>query len=210
LLNVPENHGEIALPTGQYRLITTRRMPNGNQLAAYRSFVIEAGETVCLELYMRPYALRDILGNQKLPPMVGFTLDGRKEKLLTDQPGLLLWLEVGAEPTEHLMAEQIEQATSLRKLALDVRILLQNRESVENTTLESLMRSLPSARILMDDWTYDLEMTARCMTCDPDTPPLAVVCNEAGNAVYATSGYRVGQGKFLAEIAADIAEQGEV
>ena len=48
------------------------------------------------------------------------------------------------------------------------------------------------------------------MTCDPDTPPLAVVCNEAGNAVFATSGYRVGQGKFLAEIAAYMAEQGEI
>ena len=210
LLNVPQNDGEIPLPVGFYRLITTRRMPNGNQLAAYRSFVIEAGETVCAERYMRPYALRDILGNQKLPPMVGFNLDGREENLLTDRPGLLLWLEVGAEPTEHLMVELIEQATSLRKLALDVTILLQNRKCVENTTLESLIRSLPSARILLDDWAYDLEMTARCMTCDPDTPPLAVVCNEGGNAVFATSGYRVGQGKLLAEIAAYMAEQGEV
>ena len=163
-----------------------------------------------MELYLRPYALENVLSNQKLLPMIGFTLDGRKEKLLTDRPGLLLWLEAGAEPTEHLMVELIEQAESLRKLALDVTILLQNRESVENTTLESLIRSLPNARILMDDWAYDLEMVARCMTCDPDTPPLAVVCNEAGNAVFATSGYRVGQGKFLAEIAAYIAEQGEV
>ena len=210
LLNVPENHGEIALPTGQYRLITTRRMPNGNQFAAYRSFVIEAGETVCLELYKRPYVLEDILSNQKLPPMVGFNLDGWEENLLADRPGLLLWLEAGAEPTEHLMVELIEQAESLRKLALDVTILLSNRESLENTTLKSLIRSLPNARILMDDWAYDLEMTARCMTCDPDTPPLAVVCNEAGNAVFATSGYRVGQGKLLADITAYMAEQGEI
>lgn len=206
LLNVPQKHGETELPAGQYRLITTRRMPNGNQFAACQSFDIGAGETVCTELYMRPYALEDILTNQKLPPLVGFTLDGSEENLLTDQPGLLLWLEAGAEPTEHLTVELTEQAESLNRLALDVTILLPSGESVENAAVARLIHSLPNARILLDDWSYNLETVARCMICDPDTPPLAVVCDGSGKAVFGASGYRVGQGKMLADIAAYIAE----
>ena len=209
LLNVRENDREIKLPVGLYRLITTRRMPNGNQLAAWRNLTVSPGKTTESDLYLRPYALADMLGSQSLLPMSGCSLDGREEILRTDRPGLLLWLEVGREPTEHLMVELLAQADALNALALDVTVLLQNQKCLQDATLTKLIQSVSGIRVLLDDWNYDLETTARCLTCDPDTPPLAVVCDEDGNAVFATSGYRVGIGKLLADIGAYIAEQGE-
>ena len=209
LLNVRENDREIKLPVGLYRLITTRRMPNGNQLAAWRNLTVSPGKITESDLYLRPYALADMLGSQALLPMTGCSLDGREENLRTERPGLLLWLEVGREPTEHLMVELLAQADALNALALDVTVLLQNKKCLQDTTLTKLIQSLSGIRVLLDDWNYDLETTARCLTCDPDTPPLAVVCDEDGNAVFATSGYRVGIGKLLADIGAHLAEQGE-
>ena len=206
LLNVRENDREIKLPVGLYRLITTRRMPNGNQLAAWRNLTVSPGKITESDLYLRPYALADMLGSQALLPMTGCSLDGREENLRTERPGLLLWLEVGREPTEHLMVELLAQADALNALALDVTVLLQNKKCLQDTTLTKLIQSLSGIRVLLDDWNYDLETTARCLTCDPDTPPLAVVCDEDGNAVFATSGYRVGIGKLLADIGAYIAE----
>ena len=206
LLNVRENDREIKLPVGLYRLITTRRMPNGNQLAAWRNLTVSPGKTTESDLYLRPYALADMLGSQALLPMTGCSLDGREENLRTERPGLLLWLEVGREPTEHLMVELLAQADALNALALDVTVLLQNKKCLQDTTLTKLIQSLSGIRVLLDDWNYDLETTARCLICDPDAPPLAVVCDEDGNAVFATSGYRVGIGKLLADIGAYIAE----
>ena len=46
--------------------------------------------------------------------------------------------------------------------------------------------------MLLDDWAYDLEAAARCLGRDPDLPPLMVLCDGAGEAVYSDSGYRVG------------------
>ena len=206
LLNVRENDREIKLPVGLYRLITTRRMPNGNQLAAWRNLTVSPGKTTESDLYLRPYALADMLGSQALLPMTGCSLDGREENLRTERPGLLLWLEAGAEPTEHLMVELLAQADALNALALDVTVLLQNKKCLQDTTLTKLIQSLSGIRVLLDDWNYDLETTARCLTCDPDTPPLAVVCDGSGKAVFGASGYRVGQGKMLTDIAAYIAE----
>ena len=209
LLNVRENDREIKLPVGLYRLITTRRMPNGNQLAAWRNLTVSPGKTTESDLYLRPYALADMLGSQVLLPMTGCSLDGREENLRTELPGLLLWLEVGREPTEHLMVELLAQADALNALALDVTVLLQNKKCLQDTTLTKLIQSLSGIRVLLDDWNYDLETTARCLICDPDTPPLAVVCDGSGKAVFGASGYRVGIGKLLADIGAYIAEQGE-
>ena len=59
----------------------------------------------------------------------------------------------------------------------------------------------PAVQVLLDDWTYDLEDTARRLTCDPDAAPLAVVCDGMGQAVYADSGYRVGLAELLVQVA---------
>lgn len=197
LLNLPEGESKLQLPTGKYRLITSQRMPNGNQYAAMRDLVIKSGETVCTDLCLRTCTLQEMLGSQELPPMRGITLDGEEVSIVTDKPSLLLWVEEGAEPTEHLLIELME----LEELPMDVTVLVRNREGINNATLAKLLEQWPGIRVILDDWYFDLEAVARCLTCDPDTPPLAVICDARGQAVFGASGYRVGMGKLLADIA---------
>ena len=206
LMNLDGESREIPLPAGLYRLITTQRMPNGSQYAAMRQMMIHPGETACTELLLRGYTLADMLGCQELPEMTGETPAGARVPLLTEGPGLLLWLEEGAEPTEHLLVELTEQQPVLEKLPLTVTVLLRSRESLRHAALARLLEQWPGIRVLLDDWHFDLEMTARCLTCDPDTPPLAVVCDGSGRAVFGASGYRVGLGKLLADIARHLCE----
>lgn len=205
LLDMPGDCRETKLPAGLYRLITTRRMPNGNQYGAMRDLAIEPGKITESELYLRPCELADMLGSQTLPPMNGRTLDGREVSLLTGGTKLLLWLEEGAEPTEHLLMELMTQSAALKKIP--VTVLLRGREALKNATLTQFLNCWSDVRVLLDDWAYDLEMTARCLTCDPDTPPLAVICDSGRKVVFGVSGYRVGLGKLLADIAAYIAEK---
>ena len=78
-----------------------------------------------------------------------------------------------------------------------------------STLKAALLAAWPKIRVAFDDWAFDLEDMARRLSCDPDTPPLAVICDGRGRAVYAASGYRVGAAELLMKIAAHVCEKGE-
>lgn len=201
LLYLPEGEQEAVLPVGRYRLITASRLPNGNQFANLRDFSIHPGKTQTVELVSRSYALADMLLCQVMPPISAVTLEGDIVPdvfRMAGGPALLIWIEPGGEPTEHVLNE----LTAGDMKDLPVLLLLRQREDQNHPTLAGLLARRPGIRVLLDDWAYDQETVARELTCDPETLPLAVVCDGKGRAVYGTSGYRVGAVALLAEIAA--------
>ncbi len=200
----------LPLPAGQYRLVTSVRMPNGNQFAAMRELSLCHGDTKETELLFRSYELSDLLRRQTLPVMSAATLDGREITdicRLTSRPALLFWLEAGGEPTEHLLNELISAESTISSLPVDLVFLPQSRENLRQPTLARALKTFPHAHVLLSDWAYDLETVARHLTCDPDTPPLAVVCDRGGSAVYGMSGYSVGSVELLTRIAELIAKE---
>lgn len=200
-----QNRRTLALPIGQYRLVTSSRLPNGNQLASRRELPVKAGETATVELRLRSCPLAELLGRTAMPAAPARRLDGSPVPdlfRLDGRPSLLLWLEEGGEPTEHLLGELSGLREALAALPLNVALLLRDGACANHPTLARLLAQWPELQVLVDDWAYDLEDAARWLTCDPDTPPLAVVCDGAGTAVYGVSGYRVGSAGLLAQIAA--------
>lgn len=211
LTDVPWQDGQLSLslPAGQYRLITSVRLPSGNQFAAMRELFVEADSMTESDLFFRSYELSDLLRRQQIPAMSAVTLSGETVENLcrTDgRPSVLLWLEEGGEPTEHVLNELLEAREAFDTLNTNLIFLLRSREAPEQRTLSKVVSSFPNARILLDDWAYDLEQTARHLTCDPDQPPLLVVCDGEGNAVYGASGYHVGSVDLLRRIAEYISQ----
>ncbi len=195
----------VRLPAGRCRLITSTRLPNGSQLAARRELDLSPGETAAVELRRRPFDLARALTCLPMPATPARAPDGGETAdifRLNGRPTLLVWAEEGAEPTEHLLGELDGQRAALDCLGVNVRFLLRRREGASQPTLAGLLGRWPAARVLLDDWAYDLEDFARRLACDPDAPPLAVLCDGAGRARYAASGYRVGGGAMLARAAA--------
>ena len=189
-----------ALPTGYYRLITSVRLPGGDQLAARRDFSLQPGEDRTIPLRLREYALEDALFRQPMPPVPAVTLDGTRVPdifRLDGRPSLLLWLEEGAEPTEHLLLELAGRRRGFQDLSLNVIFLVRGPDSLKQRTLKDVLSQWDGVRVLYDDWAFDLEDTARRLARDPDTPPLAVLCDGQGSAVYADSGYRVGAAELI-------------
>ena len=188
------------LPAGCYRLITSVRLPGGDQLAARRDFTLQPGEDRTIPLRLREYALEDALFRQPMPPVSAATPDGAKVPdifQLDGRPSLLLWLEEGAEPTEHLLLELANRRRELQALPLNVVFLVRGPDSLEQRTLNAVLSQWDGVRVLYDDWAFDLEDTARRLARDPDTPPLTVLCDGQGSAVYADSGYRVGVAEII-------------
>lgn len=211
LLTLP-GIGVFSLPAGDYRLITSARLPNGSQFAARREFTLSAGEEKTAELSLRAYSLADMLCCQALPVMPAVTLAGKKIPdlcRLEGRPKLLLWLEEGGEPTEHILNELLTGRHALEALPMKPIFLLRGHNSLGHPALARLLDQWQDIQVLLDDWPYDLEMVARQLTCDPSTPPLAVVCDWEGRAAYGISGYHVGSVALLTHIAAYICGQQE-
>lgn len=200
----------LTLPAGLYRIVTSVRIPNGNQFAALREITVTAGETTRTDLRFRSYALSDMLRRQELPTMSAVTLNDETVSDLcrTDgRPSLLFWLEEGGEPTEHVLNELLAARDTFESLPVNLIFLLRDRESLAQRTLATVLAAMPHIHVLFDDWDYDLEQVARHLTCDPERPPLAVVCDRDGSAVYGTSGYSVGSVELLRRIAEYIAAE---
>lgn len=187
----------LTLAQGWYRVITTVRLPGGDQLAARRELVLRAGEERTLALWMRPWAEEDLLSCQPLPAMPIRLTDGEKVPDLFRMgmgPVLILWLEEGAEPTEHVLNELLARQDALR---LPLLFLLQGTDSLSQPTLARAVKLLRGICAISDDWAYDMELVARQLGREPDDPPLMVLCDSVGRARYSASGYRVGSVELL-------------
>ncbi|MBR2895647.1 MAG: transglutaminase domain-containing protein [Oscillospiraceae bacterium] len=191
----------VSLPTGQYRITTSIRLPNGNQFSAYRDFTLDAEKSVEIALLFRTYALTEMLRCQQLPVMSAQTL---QEETVPDlcrinnRASVLFWLEEGSEPTEHTLNELL--SNPLVSQPVNIVFLVRTREALSQPTLARTLAQHPEILVLLDDWTFDVDMVARCLTCDSERPPLAVVCDRSGNAVYGVSGYHVGSVELLSRI----------
>lgn len=201
--NWEEDKWEVLLPVGEYQLITSTRLPSGNQ------FVIEKYFEVCVQLkqnvkiQLRSFALEDMLTSQKIP---SFETSTENEELVKS-PGvfdgrnsILLFLEEGAEPTEHILNEFIELAEKKEDFPAEIYVFLRDKKSLEQSTLTKFLTIWKRSHVYFGEWHYNVELLARQVYVDPDSPPLAIVCDGRGNAVYATSGYNVGAVELMAQI----------
>ena len=183
------------LTAGRYRILTALRLPSGDQFAARRTFLLAPGEEKEIALYLRGCETADLIAPRALP-----LVDGRPR---AGRCALLFWLEEGAEPTEHLLNELTAAGTALRALPAEPVFFLRRRGAERQRTLRALLAGWPGARLeYPEDWDDQVESLARCLDCDPERPPLTVVCTRDGRAAYAASGYRVGEGDLLRRIAA--------
>lgn len=197
----------LTLPAGRYRLVTSVRLPNGNQFAARRDFSLSPGEALHISLRQRPCRLEDLLDSRPLPCISAGTPDGEWIPDLFRQdgrPALAIWLEEGGEPSEHVLNELLLHRAALDALPVRLIFLLRSRESLEHPALAGRLSGWNRVQLLLDDWAYDLELLARHLACDPDSPPLAVACDGEGRAVYSLSGYRAGSVELLVRVAAHL------
>ncbi len=167
---------QVRLPAGRYRAITSVRLPSGDQQASMKVFTVEPGERLEVPLRLRRPSLGDLLFHRELP------LPGLCPR--TGRPAMLLWLDPGAEPTEHVCNELKAAAHRLHALPLDV------------------VKFLPGR-----DWSFQVETLARHFTLDPERPPLLILCDRTGSAVWAGGGYNVGMVSQALDLAQRICEE---
>ena len=192
----------VAAKGGDYRVITDNRLPNGSIYAGKYHFHLADGETKHVRLRKHQANLSEMLDNFALDEFQVF--DGSGQAVagseLTGRKAVLLWLEEGMEPTEHILNEMLEQEEDFKSLPADIVFLVRGKEALENAKVRRVLDTFPGIRVYYDSFVPNVETIARRMYVDHEKLPLIVVTTSALNAVYACSGYNVGSGDMIVKI----------
>ena len=192
----------ITANSGEYRIITDNRLPNGNLYASKYHFCLADGETKVVRLRKHQADLSEMLGSYALEEFKVRDSEGREVpgSQLTEKGAVLLWLEEGREPTEHILNEMLELEPDFRDLPADIVFLVRSREALENGKLRTVLKTFPQIKVYFDPFVPNVETLARRMYVDPEKLPLILVAARTLTAVYACSGYNVGSGDMIVKI----------
>lgn len=199
----------LLLPEGIYQVITSVRLPSGNQMEARR--VLDTADFAAgadgmpeytLELLLRKPEISQMMENLALEDFTLRKADGSEAdaKELIQGHTLLAFLEEGAEPTEHFLNELKDQEKEVAQSGLGLLFVLTGPEALENPTLADTVDRL-KADIYYDDFTELPEILARRMYTDPEKLPLVLLISPGMKGRYASSGYNVGSVAMLLRIA---------
>ena len=198
---------EVDLTPGQYRVLTVRRLPNGHMYAYVYRFKAHGAllgkETIELALNKRSVDLSEILSHNEIHDFKLKDADGQEVKVseqLVKPCSILIWIEEGKEPTEHILNEMLSQAEDFRHLEGDIFFILHDEEAKQQVTLKKALEAFPNVKILYDDFKDNVNTLGRRMYVDCDKLPLVILLHDGLTGVYASSGYNVGLGDILVKL----------
>ena len=187
-----QNTEALSLAKGLYRLHTVNRLPNGNQLIRLETFRLN--EERALRAEKREAAPEQLLAHY--PVVLPVPAKGLEWQL---------YLECGAEPTEHVLNELREAADRVRsqmKQGLTVRLLLPNAQDRQDPTLQKTLAALPGVVVEETDFAAAaLETLARSLYLEPGLWPLMTLTN-GEVSYYGHAGYAVGTVGLALDLAA--------
>ncbi|WP_143319247.1 transglutaminase-like domain-containing protein [Clostridium sp. HBUAS56010] len=196
----------LALEPGTYRIITSARMPGGDQHSSSYVFRLNPGEQKDISMSLREGNLEDMLVSNTLDDFEAEFSHGEKTEpvmissVVKGRSNILAFLSEGEEPTEHVLNEMLDQKDTLKTLDAQIIFFLRSRDSLKNKTLQKVLNEIPAIRIGYMNFDDGIEPLARRMYVDPDKLPLLIVTNPGLTAVYGCSGYNVGSVDLMAKL----------
>lgn len=194
---------KLPLKPGFYRLLTCKRMPTGGLFAKEYRFKAGEGQPAKLAIAQRSARLNDLLENREIPGFALKTQEGawvQASAITEGKKNILLWLEEGKEPTEHILNEMLDQAPAFAELDGQILFILKTPKALKDEKIRRVLESVPHIQIYYDDFRDTLSSLARRMYVDPDKLPLVILTNTGLNGIYGSSGYNVGLGALILKI----------
>ena len=242
---------ELLLPVGIYRLIAVKRLLNGDQEAAELLFAIEKEKQTelympdfektdgvmpwkknsvpdesqsCRKLQNKNNSLREEIQSCLLRDILLQRADGTLcslEKLVSGKRSILAFLEIGAEPTEHVLNEvlALEKGAKGNSKGIGCQLLfvLRQEKDLQHKTLQEVLALDAGSEI---EILYDIsggasdanaaprtasgtlcgwQETAKRMRLAEKLPVLAAVRPD-GTGIYGSCGYHVGSVELMVRI----------
>lgn len=201
-ISFENNTLELVLEPGIYRLITSTRMPNGDQHASQRVFELKPGDRKSVEMTLWESKAKDMLVNYSLSD---FKVEDKKGKehmisgLIQKHPIVLAFLEAGAEPTEHVLNELLASASHWNEAAARMIMVLREPGELKNATLRKVLEKLTGIELYYDRQ-GSCERAAGEMHVDAEKLPLLILLQKGLTGIYACAGYNVGSVELILKL----------
>lgn len=195
---------ELDLAEGIYRLVTTNRLPNGNQFVRIYDFRLEEGQKKQIEFSMRDIPVEAILDRRPVRDMALYTEEGEETALSVlggKGRSLFLWLELAKEPTEHILNEMCEKQEAFGQLEASIYFVVRKGSDYQSDgTLKKAWEALPLAKVLQEDFGEAYGELSYQAGRNPGKLPLVMVMENGKECVYSDAGYNVGMADPLLRI----------
>jgi hypothetical protein len=198
-LSFENNALELVLKPGIYRLVTSLRMPGGDQRASRRVFSLKRGEQKSVEMALWENRVENMLVNYSLKDFQIQDKTGKEylvSELVTEQPTILAFLGVGAEPTEHVLNELLASAAHWNETAARMIMVLREPGELKNATLHRVLETLTGIELYYDKQ-GNSERVAAEMHVDTEKLPVLALVQKELVGIYACAGYNVGSVELM-------------
>lgn len=192
----------MELEPGVYRILTANRMPSGNQLAAECKFSLEPGQVHVQEMYLRAGDPEEMLVSNQLEDF-DVVMDNAAwpaSSIIGDGVHILMFLEPGEEPTEHVLNEMLTLKETLRHEDAGLCFVLRDGNTQRTAAWEKVAEAFPEGKVVYGAFDDIVEPLARRMYVDPEKLPLMILVNPGLQGIFACSGYRVGSVKLALDL----------
>lgn len=189
----------FAVTPGHYRVMTADRQADGT--LTNKLYILDIADHEHKELEIE---LAQRVAQPKAVEVADrtvHTMDGQEVKLsalLALNSNIVAWLDVGAEPTEHLLNEIMEAEDKFNTMKPTTVLILEKAEDVNDPTLRKAIKRVPHMKLVVsDEELASLDPLYAGFEITDKKLPLAVIVEEGLTGTYAWSGYNVGIGDML-------------
>lgn len=193
----------LNLEEGDYRVITSNRLPNGNIFANKLCFSINKNEEKEISLQLRKAEIADMLEEVELYDFELLNENNESmlaSKIINKDKSVFIWLAESEEPTEHILNEIYDRKEEFNEFTEQINLIVKNKNALNDPTLSRTYKELKDINIYYDDFDENPNVLARAMFEEPEKLPLIIVVNNKLQGMYSNTGYNVGTGEMLLRI----------
>lgn len=179
--------------SGQYRVITTNRQVDGSVLA--RLYHVEVARNITTEVVIGLIEEEKKVKDIEIVDTKVKLLEGEScylSTIIEAKYNIVAYLDVGAEPTEHLLNEIIESKDKYNTLRPPTIFIINKDTDIQNITLQKALLVVPHIKVYIGMNKTYLDMIYDKFDIQDKKLPLVYIMDENMKGQYAWAGYNVG------------------
>ena len=193
-----DNKVEYNVEVGNYRIVLANRRPDETNMVKVLFVKVLENKTSEIELHLPQ--IKHTGKEIDIEDRTIFDTDNNKTTLLqalNNKKGIVAWLHVGMEPTEHLLNEIRESSDKYNDENVNTILILRDIKDLSDSTLTRTLKVVPNLNIFIEKDGYNIDKIYNDLDITDKKLPLAIVFNSNEKVIYGCAGYNVGIGEML-------------
>jgi len=195
---------KLKLMTGTYRLVTSTRLGNGDQVFYQRILNIKTDSDTRTALNYHKLTEDEMLVKFDLP--VIYFREPFKDneisssELLKSGRNIYFYLEEGREPTEHILNEINTRYDKYKEIEKQIVFIVRSEKTLNDENISGILKRFPEITAVIDEDFSNLEAVGRAMYADYEKLPFIFMLDKEHSGIFETSGYNPGSADIILNV----------